>query len=105
VSSGSITRRIELLEARPVLRVVPPEPVAIDQPADVLALLEEQVNAVRADPVGEPSEKARTLGFLASLALRAMEARDLTARLEAVERVLKLREKAVEPNGKKKQWR
>jgi hypothetical protein len=102
--NGSITKRIELLEARPMLRVVPPEPVAIDQPADVLALIEEQVNSVRADAMADPTERARTLGFLASLALRAMESRDLTARLEAVERVLKLREKAVDPNGMKKQW-
>jgi hypothetical protein len=31
------------------------------------------------------------VGFLAGLALRAMEARDGMARLEAIERVLKLR--------------
>ena len=74
------------------VRAVPrPAPVALNQPADVLTLLEEQANAVRADPVAEPLDKARTLGFIASVALRTMEARDLTARLEAIERVLKLR--------------
>ena len=100
----NITKRVELLEARPLRRVVPPEPIPLDHPADVLALIAEQVNVVRSDAGAEPAERARTLGFLASLALRAMESRDLTARLEAVERVLKLREKAVEPNGKKKVW-
>ena len=42
----------------------------------------------------DPTERARTLGMLAGLALRAMESRDLDARLEAVERVLKLRKDA-----------
>src|SRR3954452_25326841 len=35
-----------------------------------------------ADTYGDPAEKARTLGMLASVALRAFEARDLAARLE-----------------------
>jgi hypothetical protein len=60
----------------------------------VLAVLAEQINAVRADALADPTEKARTLGFLAGVALRAMEAKDLDARLEAVERVLKLRREA-----------
>ena len=100
----NLVKRVDVLEAKPLLRIVPAEPVPLDCPADVLDLLAEQVNVVRADALAEPTEKARTLGFLASLALRAMEARDITARLEAVERVLKLREKATEINGKKKRW-
>jgi hypothetical protein len=87
----NLVRRVASLEARPLLRIVPPEPVAFDTPADVVAVIAEQVNAVRADPWADPAEKARTLGFLAGVALRAMEAKDLAARLEAVERVLKLR--------------
>src|SRR3954462_12350568 len=101
---NSIVRRVDVLEAKQLLRVVPAEPIPLDSPADVLALIAEQVNVVRSDAVADPTERARTLGFLASLALRAMESRDITARLEAVERVLKLREKAVTPNGKKKVW-
>jgi hypothetical protein len=101
---NSIVRRVELLETKPLLRVVPAAPIPLDHPADVLALIEEQVNVVRSDASADPTERARTLGFLASLALRAMESRDITARLEAVERVLKLREKAVEVNGKRKKW-
>jgi hypothetical protein len=100
----NIVKRVEVLEASPLLRVVPLDPVPLDSPADVLALIAEQVNVVRSDGLAEPTEKARTLGFLASLALRAMESRDLTARLEAVERVLTIREKAVEVNGKRKKW-
>ena len=86
----NLVKRVEKLEAMP-MRLVAPEPMAIDGPADVVAVLEEQINAVRVDPFADPSEKARTLGMLSSVALRAMEAKDLAARLEAVERVLKLR--------------
>jgi hypothetical protein len=92
----SLPKRVEKLEerARELVRVraipVPP-PAPLDVPADVLALLAEQVNSVRADAEAEAMERARTLGMLAGLAIRAMEARDLDARLEAVERVLKLR--------------
>ena len=55
-------------------------------------VLGEQVNMVRADQFADPLERARTVGFLAGVALRVMEARDLSDRLEAVERVLKLRQ-------------
>lgn len=92
----SLPKRIEKLErkASDVLRVraTPvPAPLDLNAPADVLALLAEQANAVRADASATAQERARTLGMLAALAIRAMEARDLDARLEAVERVLKLR--------------
>lgn len=91
----NLVRRVQTLEVRSLaLRPAAPPPVPLDQPADVLALVAEQVNAVRADVGGDPNERARTLGFLAGLALRAMEGRDLAARLEAVERVLKLRRDA-----------
>ena len=87
----NLVRRVQVLEEREAVmrRLTPPLP--LDAPTDVLALIEEQVNAVRADPYADPAERARTLGLLAGLALRAMEGRDLQARLEAVERVLKLR--------------
>jgi hypothetical protein len=61
---------------------------------DVLALLEEQIDAVRGEPDAGTLEKARTIGFLAGVALRAVEVADLSARVEAVERVLKGRRKA-----------
>jgi hypothetical protein len=56
---------------------------------------------VRADLYADPGEKARILGMLSSVALRAKEAKDLDARLEAVERVLKLRRDAQEANQKR----
>ena len=102
----NLVRRVEKLEALPPVRLVRPGPVAFDGPADVLAVLGEQINAVRADAYSDPGEKARTLGMLASVALRAMEAKDLAARLEAVERVLKLRKQSQDDAAKKtKGWR
>jgi len=59
--------------------------------ADVIGLIEEQVGAVRAEPLATTLEKARTIGFLAGVALRAIEAGDMAARLEALEAVLKAR--------------
>ena len=97
----NLVKRVEKLEARPPMRLVAPEPVPFDGPADVLALIGEQVNAVRADAVTDPTEKARILGMLSSVALRAIEAKDLDARLEAVERVLKLRKDSAEESAKR----
>jgi len=97
----NLVRRVENLEARPPMRLVTPEPLPVDGPADVLAVLGEQINAVRVDPFADPTEKARTLGMLSSVALRAMEAKDLAARLEAVERVLKLRKQSQADSQKK----
>ncbi len=57
----------------------------------MLALLEEQVNAIRNEPEAGTLEKARAVGYLASIALKAVEVADLSARVEAVERVLKRR--------------
>jgi hypothetical protein len=98
----NLVRRVQKLEALPVLALVPPEPVPLETPADVVAVIAEQVNAVRANVWIDPSEKARTLGMLSSVALRAMEAKDLAARLEAVERVLKLRKDAQADTQKRK---
>ena len=59
--------------------------------ADVLRLLEEQVEAVRAEQEAGTLEKARAVGYLAGVALKAIEAGNLAARIEALEAVLKQR--------------
>jgi len=59
--------------------------------ADVLALLEQQVEAVRADETAGTLERARCIGYLAGVSLRAIEAGQLAVRLEALERVLRAR--------------
>ena len=71
-----------------------PIPFRLKTAADVLALLEEQVGAVRADESLATVERARTIGYLAGVSLKAIEAGDLAARLEAVEAVLKSRRSA-----------
>ena len=97
----NLVRRVADLEARPQMRIAPaPPPLPLKNPAEVLAVIEEQVNAVRANALGEPQEKARTLGMLSSVALRAIEQKDLAARLEAVERVLKPRKDSAQDSGK-----
>ena len=59
--------------------------------SDVLDLLEEQVDAVVKDTDSSALEKARCIGFLCGVTLRAIEAGDVAARLEDVEAVLKAR--------------
>ena len=68
-----------------------PADFRLQRAADVLALLDEQVDAVRNETEAGTLEKARCIGYLAGVALRAIEAGDLAARLEAVEAVLKHR--------------
>ncbi len=58
---------------------------------DVLALIEEQVNAVREEPEAGTPEKARAIGYLASIALKAVEVADLSGGVEALEQVLRRR--------------
>src|SRR5262249_6019674 len=66
-------------------------PFRLKTVADVLALLEEQVRVLQADEEAGPLQKARTAGYLAGVALRAIETGNLAARIEMLERVLKLR--------------
>jgi len=58
---------------------------------DVIDLLQQQVAAVRADRKAGTLEKARAIGYLASIALRAIDAGNMAARVEALEAVLKHR--------------
>jgi hypothetical protein len=65
--------------------------------ADVLRLLEEQVEAVRAEQQAGTLEKARAIGYLAGVALKAIDAGNLAARVEMLEAVLRQRGGADEP--------
>ena len=68
-----------------------PAPVRIATARDVLDLIAEQINLLRADLSLGTVERARCLGGLAGVALRAVETADLEARLMALEAVLKVR--------------
>ena len=61
--------------------------------ADVLALLNEQLDTLRQDASLGSVERAKAVGYLAGISLRAIEAGDVTARLEALESILKSRPK------------
>jgi hypothetical protein len=67
-----------------------PLPFRLKTAVDVLALLEEQVEAVRSEEAGA-LEKARVIGYLAGVSLKAIEAGNLAARIEMLEMVLKNR--------------
>src|SRR5688500_3558132 len=68
-----------------------PIPFRLKTAADVLRLLEEQLGAVLSDDALTTIERARTVGYLATISLKAIEAGDLAARVEAVEAVPKAR--------------
>src|SRR5919202_7054467 len=68
-----------------------PLPFRLKTARDVLALIEEQVNAVREEPETGTLEKARAVGYLAGIALKAVEVADLSGRVEALEQVLRKR--------------
>jgi hypothetical protein len=60
-------------------------PVRIQQPADVLDLLNEAINQVRLDAEVRTPERARVVGFLAGLSLRTIEAGAIEDRLKGLE--------------------
>ena len=84
-------KRIERAGGRTTHVQPVPLPFRLKTAADVIGLIEEQVGAVRAAGDATALEKARAIGFLAGVALRAIEAGDMAARLEALEAVLKTR--------------
>jgi len=57
----------------------------------VIDLLSEQIEAVRLEDTAGTLERARTIGFLAGIALKSIETGNIAARLEALEFVLKAR--------------
>jgi hypothetical protein len=58
---------------------------------DLIDLLEEQVEAIRAEPWSGTIDKARAIAYLAGVARKAMEAGILAARVDMLEAVLKQR--------------
>lgn len=68
-----------------------PVPTRLKTAADVIELLQEQAGLVRADPALGTAERARVVGYLAGVALKAIEVGNLAARLEEVEAVLQRR--------------
>jgi hypothetical protein len=67
-------------------------PVRLKTAADVLSLLGQQIDAVLNDRGAGPLEKARLVGYLAGLGLKAIETGNLEGRIEMLEAVLKQRQ-------------
>ncbi len=61
--------------------------------ADVLAMLNEQLDTLRQDASLGSVERAKAVGYLASIALRSIETGDVALRLEALEGILRSRSK------------
>jgi len=70
-----------------------PKPRRLQTAKDVVDLLEEQVQTIRAEQGAEPVAKARAIGYLAGIARKSIETGTLAARLEMLETVLENRKK------------
>lgn len=65
-----------------------PAPLRIQTARELLSLLEEQLNALRSDAALGTVERARSIGALAGVSLRAIEVAGLEDRVLALEKVL-----------------
>jgi hypothetical protein len=65
-----------------------PLPFRLRTAQDILALLARHVEAVENTAEATPLEKARTVGYLAGIALKAVEVTDLGARLGKLEQAV-----------------
>jgi hypothetical protein len=84
-------RRIEsILHNGASLHAQPP-PRRLQTMQDVIDLLQEQVEQVRASPWADPLDKARTIAYLAGVARKAIETGVVAARIEMLETVLSKR--------------
>lgn len=74
-----------------------PLPFRIRNAQDILALLAKHVAAVEQAAEAGPLEKARVVGYLAGITLKAVEVTDLGARLARLEGLLAKRGHSVSP--------
>ena len=84
------TRRAGDARSTPVHPAVSPE-FRLATAADVVALIEDQVEAVLEEQEAGVLEKARAIGYLATVSLKAIESGNLAARIEELEAILKKR--------------
>jgi hypothetical protein len=91
MSVASRMGRLEqVVSVRPLSRSIPVE-TRLKTTADVIELLREQIGLVRCASRFSAVEQARTVGYLLTVALKAIEAGTTAARIEELERILKLR--------------
>jgi hypothetical protein len=75
-------RRLDQIDEE-AARVLP-----LRTPADVVTVIEQALNDARNDRTQGPQERARTIGMLASVALKAMEVSELAKDIEELKRRL-----------------
>jgi hypothetical protein len=79
-------KRREAVAGAVLLPASPPSaPMPLRSASDVVSIIAEQVAAVRADPAAGIQTRARTVGFLLSVGLKALEIADLAARIAIIE--------------------
>jgi hypothetical protein len=84
--------RIEAMLSRGELHARMQQPARpLQTVQDVIDLLQEQVESIRAEPWADAITKARALGYLAGVARKTIELGTLAERLEVLEAVLKQR--------------
>jgi hypothetical protein len=83
-------RRLETLVKQLDPAQAPP-PRRLQTAQDVIDLLQEQVEALRAVRWASVIQRARAIGYLAGIARKAIETGTLAARLEMLEAVLRQR--------------
>jgi hypothetical protein len=89
-------RRLETL----VSQCGPPEklpPRRLQTAHDVIDLLQEQVEALRAERWASAVQKARAIGYLAGIARKAIETGIIAERMEILETVLQQRKGSGKP--------
>jgi len=70
-----------------------PVPFKLKTAQDILALLSEQVEAVKNAEEAGTLEKARCIGYLAGISLKAVETAGLEARIDALEQRINQKER------------
>ena len=86
-------RRLETLVERLDAAEKPP-PRRLQTAQDVIDLLHEQVESLRAERWAGTVQKARAIGYLAGIARKAIETGTLAARLDMLEAVLRQRKES-----------
>jgi hypothetical protein len=85
----SARRRRRGTSVEPVEPSLVSGPLRFETAKDLLAVLEGQLAAVLADGSLGSAERARVVGYLLTVGLRALEVRDMAGRIEALELHLK----------------
>ena len=94
-----LKRRVRRLESlvKQSDAVERPPPRRLQTAQDVIDLLHEQVERLRAERWAGAVQKARAIGYLAGIARKAIETGTLAARLEVLEAVLRQRKEGGQP--------